>query len=245
VGERTREGNDLLIEMTESEVIDKVALCYGQMNEPPERACALGLSGLTMAEYFRDQGQDVLLFIDNIFRFVRPAPRSRRLLGRMPSAVRLPADARHRDGPAAGAHHVDDQGRRHERAGDLRAADDLTDPAPAQTFAHLDATTTLSRAIVEQGIYPAVDPLDSTSRALQPGIVSDEHYRTATTGPGGLAALQGPAGHHRHPRIEELSDEDRLTVSRARKIQRCSLAGDFVARAGDPRLTAPRCRGWR
>ena len=200
VGERTREGNDLLLEMTESGVLDKVALVYGQMNEPPGARLRVGLSGLTMAEYFRDQGQDVLLFIDNIFRFVQAGSEVSALLGRMPSAVGYQPTL------------ATEMGQLQERITSTRTgsvtsvqaiyvpADDLTDPAPANTFAHLDATTVLDRSIVEQGIYPAVDPLDSTSRALQPGIVSDEHYRTATRGAAGAAALQGPAGHHRHPR---------------------------------------------
>jgi F-type H+/Na+-transporting ATPase subunit beta len=172
VGERTREGNDLLLEMTESEVIDKVALVYGQMNEPPGARLRVGLSGLTMAEYFRDQGQDTLLFIDNIFRFVQAGSEVSALLGRMPSAVGYQPTL------------ATEMGQLQERITSTRTgsvtsiqaiyvpADDLTDPAPANVFAHLDATTTLSRAIVEKGIYPAVDPLDSTSRALQPGIVS-------------------------------------------------------------------------
>ena len=181
VGERTREGNDLWLEMTESGVVDKVALVYGQMNEPPGARLRVGLSGLTMAEYFRDEGQDVLLFIDNIFRFVQAGSEVSALLGRMPSAVGYQPTL------------ATEMGQLQERITSTRTgsvtsvqaiyvpADDLTDPAPANTFAHLDATTVLSRAIVEKGIYPAVDPLDSTSRALQPGIVSDEHYAVATS----------------------------------------------------------------
>ena len=200
VGERTREGNDLILEMNESGVIDKVALVYGQMNEPPGARLRVGLSGLTMAEYFRDQGQDVLLFIDNIFRFVQAGSEVSALLGRMPSAVGYQPTL------------ATEMGQLQERITSTRTgsvtsvqaiyvpADDLTDPAPANTFAHLDSTTVLSRAIVEKGIYPAVDPLDSTSRALQPGIVSDEHYRLRDAGAGGAAALPRPAGHHRHPR---------------------------------------------
>ncbi len=189
-----------MLEMTESGVIDKVALVYGQMNEPPGARLRVGLSGLTMAEYFRDQGQDVLLFIDNIFRFVQAGSEVSALLGRMPSAVGYQPTL------------ATEMGQLQERITSTRTgsvtsvqaiyvpADDLTDPAPANTFAHLDATTVLSRAIVEMGIYPAVDPLDSISRALQPGIVSEEHYRIATQRAGGAPALQGPAGHHRHPR---------------------------------------------
>src|SRR6476646_5539561 len=180
VGERTREGNDLLIEMTESGVIDKVALCYGQMNGPPGARLRVGLSGLTMAESFRDQGQDVLLFIDNIFRFVQAGSEVSALLGRMPSAVGYQPTLATEMGQLQERITSTTKGAVTSVQAIYVPADDLTDPAPAQTFAHLDATTTLSRAIVEQGIYPAVDPLDSVSRALQPGIVSDEHYRTAT-----------------------------------------------------------------
>ncbi|MGH3992722.1 MAG: F0F1 ATP synthase subunit beta, partial [Pseudonocardiaceae bacterium] len=177
VGERSREGNDLWLEMTESGVIDKTMLVFGQMNEPPGARMRVALAGLTMAEYFRDEeGQDVLLFIDNIFRFVQAGSEVSALLGRMPSAVGYQPTL------------ATEMGQLQERITSTRTgsvtsvqaiyvpADDLTDPAPANTFAHLDATTVLSRAIVEKGIYPAVDPLDSTSRALQPGIVSDEHY---------------------------------------------------------------------
>ena len=177
VGERTREGNDLLLEMTESSVIDKVALCYGQMNEPPGARLRVGLSGLTMAEYFRDQGQDVLLFIDNIFRFVQAGSEVSALLGRMPSAVGYQPTLATEMGQLQERITSTTKGAVTSVQAIYVPADDLTDPAPANTFAHLDATTMLSRAIVEQGIYPAVDPLDSTSRALQPGIVSDEHYR--------------------------------------------------------------------
>ena len=199
VGERTREGNDLLIEMTESEVIDKVALVYGQMNEPPGARLRVGLSGLTMAEYFRDQGQDVLLFIDNIFRFVQAGSEVSALLGRMPSAVGYQPTL------------ATEMGQLQERitsttTGSVTSvqaiyvpADDLTDPAPAATFAHLDSTAVLDRSIVEKGIYPAVSPLDSTSRALQPGVVSDEHYADHDRRAPDPAALQGPAGHHRDP----------------------------------------------
>jgi len=229
VGERTREGNDLLLEMEESGVLDKVALCYGQMNEPPGARLRVGLSGLTMAEYFRDQGQDVLLFIDNIFRFVQAGSEVSALLGRMPSAVGYQPTL------------ATEMGQLQERITSTKKgavtsvqaiyvpADDLTDPAPAQTFAHLDATTTLSRAIVEQGIYPAVDPLDSVSRALQPGIVSDEHYRVATGVQEVLQRYKDLQDIIAILGIEELSDEDRLTVSRARKIQRFLSQPNFVA----------------
>jgi F-type H+-transporting ATPase subunit beta len=220
VGERTREGNDLWLEMTESGVIDKTALVFGQMNEPPGARLRVALSGLTMAEYFRDQGQDVLLFIDNIFRFVQAGSEVSALLGRMPSAVGYQPTL------------ATEMGQLQERITSTRKgsvtsvqaiyvpADDLTDPAPANTFAHLDATTVLNRALTEQGIYPAVDPLDSFSRALQPDIVGEEHYRTAT-------AVQEILQRYKELQdiiailgIEELSDEDRVTVQRARKIQR-------------------------
>jgi len=180
VGERTREGNDLLLEMTESGVIDKVALCYGQMNEPPGARLRVGLSGLTMAEYFRDQGQDVLLFIDNIFRFVQAGSEVSALLGRMPSAVGYQPTLATEMGQLQERITSTSQGSVTSVQAIYVPADDLTDPAPANTFAHLDSTTVLSRGLVEQGIYPAVDPLDSTSRALGRGIVSDEHYETAT-----------------------------------------------------------------
>ncbi|HEX7582627.1 MAG TPA: F0F1 ATP synthase subunit beta [Gaiellaceae bacterium] len=229
VGERTREGNDLYREMAESGVLPKVAMVYGQMNEPPGARLRVGLSGLTMAEYFRDQGQDVLLFIDNIFRFVQAGSEVSALLGRMPSAVGYQPTL------------ATEMGQLQERITSTRTgsvtsvqaiyvpADDLTDPAPANTFAHLDATTVLSRAIVEKGIYPAVDPLDSTSRALQPGVVSDEHYRTA-------GRVQETLQRYRDLQdiiailgIDELSDEDKLVVQRARKIERFLSQPFFVA----------------
>jgi F-type H+-transporting ATPase subunit beta len=229
VGERTREGNDLIIEMTESKVLDKVALVYGQMNEPPGARLRVGLSGLTMAEYFRDEGQDVLLFIDNIFRFVQAGSEVSALLGRMPSAVGYQPTL------------ATEMGQLQERITSTRKgsvtsvqaiyvpADDLTDPAPANTFAHLDSTTVLSRAIVEQGIYPAVDPLDSTSRALQPGIVSHEHYDTATRVQEVLQRYRDLQDIIAILGIDELSDEDKLVVARARKIQRFLSQPNFVA----------------
>ncbi|HEV2712972.1 MAG TPA: F0F1 ATP synthase subunit beta [Gaiellaceae bacterium] len=229
VGERTREGNDLWLEMTESGVIDKVALVYGQMNEPPGARLRVGLSGLTMAEYFRDQGQDVLLFIDNIFRFVQAGSEVSALLGRMPSAVGYQPTL------------ATEMGQLQERITSTRTgsvtsvqaiyvpADDLTDPAPANTFAHLDATTVLSRAIVEQGIYPAVDPLDSFSRALQPGIVSDEHYETATRVQEVLQRYRDLQDIIAILGMDELSDEDKLIVQRARRIQRFLSQPNFVA----------------
>jgi F-type H+-transporting ATPase subunit beta len=220
VGERTREGNDLLIEMTESEVIDKVALCYGQMNEPPGARLRVGLSGLTMAEYFRDQGQDVLLFIDNIFRFVQAGSEVSALLGRMPSAVGYQPTLATEMGQLQERITSTSKGSVTSVQAIYVPADDLTDPAPANTFAHLDSTTVLSRALVEQGIYPAVDPLDSTSRALGRGIVSDEHYDTATRVQEILQRYKDLQDIIAILGIEELSDEDRLTVSRARKVQR-------------------------
>jgi len=229
VGERTREGNDLLLEMEESGVLDKVALCYGQMNEPPGARLRVGLSGLTMAEYFRDQGQDVLLFIDNIFRFVQAGSEVSALLGRMPSAVGYQPTLATEMGQLQERITSTTKGAVTSVQAIYVPADDLTDPAPAQTFAHLDATTTLSRAIVEQGIYPAVDPLDSVSRALQPGIVSDEHYRTATGVQEVLQRYKDLQDIIAILGIEELSDEDRLTVSRARKIQRFLSQPNFVA----------------
>jgi F-type H+-transporting ATPase subunit beta len=229
VGERTREGNDLYGEMTESGVIDKVALVYGQMNEPPGARLRVALSGLTMAEYFREQGQDVLLFIDNIFRFVQAGSEVSALLGRMPSAVGYQPTL------------ATEMGQLQERITSTRTgsvtsvqaiyvpADDLTDPAPANTFAHLDATTVLSRAIVEKGIYPAVDPLDSTSRALQPGIVSDEHYATATGVQQILQRYKDLQDIIAILGMDELTDEDKLVVSRARKVERFLSQPNFVA----------------
>ncbi len=229
VGERTREGNDLLLEMEESGVLDKVALCYGQMNEPPGARLRVGLSGLTMAEYFRDQGQDVLLFIDNIFRFVQAGSEVSALLGRMPSAVGYQPTLATEMGQLQERITSTTKGAVTSVQAIYVPADDLTDPAPAQTFAHLDATTTLSRAIVEQGIYPAVDPLDSTSRALQPGIVSEDHYRTATRVQEVLQRYKDLQDIIAILGIEELSDEDRLTVTRARKVQRFLSQPNFVA----------------
>src|SRR5829696_7984134 len=229
VGERTREGNDLWLEMEESGVLNKVALVYGQMNEPPGARLRVGLSGLTMAEYCRDQGQNTLLFIDNIFRFVQAGSEVSALLGRMPSAVGYQPTL------------ATEMGQLQERITSTRTgavtsvqaiyvpADDLTDPAPANTFAHLDATTVLSRAIVEQGIYPAVDPLDSTSRALSPGIVSDEHYATATAVQQVLQRYKDLQDIIAILGIDELTDEDKVVVSRARKIQRFLSQPNFVA----------------
>jgi F-type H+-transporting ATPase subunit beta len=229
VGERTREGNDLWLEMQESGVLDKVSLVYGQMNEPPGARLRVGLSGLTMAEYFRDEGQDVLLFIDNIFRFVQAGSEVSALLGRMPSAVGYQPTL------------ATEMGQLQERITSTKAgsvtsvqaiyvpADDYTDPAPATTFAHLDATTELNRAIVEQGIYPAVDPLTSVSRALQPDIVGEEHYETARGVQEILQRYKDLQDIIAILGMEELSDEDKLTVQRARKIQRFLSQPNFVA----------------
>ena len=230
VGERTREGNDLWSEMTESGVINKTALVYGQMNEPPGARMRVALTGLTMAEYFRDVGgQDVLLFVDNIFRFIQAGSEVSALLGRMPSAVGYQPTL------------ANDIGALQERITSTKTgsitsvqavyvpADDLTDPAPAGTFAHLDATTVLSRQIAELGIYPAVDPLDSTSRILDPLVIGEEHYNVAR---GVQAILQ------RYKELqdiiailgmEELSEDDKLTVARARKIQKFLSQAFFVA----------------
>lgn len=221
VGERTREGNDLYNEMTESGVIDKTVLVYGQMNEPPGARMRVGLSGLTMAEYFRDvEGQDVLLFIDNIFRFTQAGSEVSALLGRMPSAVGYQPTLATEMGALQERITSTSKGSITSVQAVYVPADDLTDPAPATTFAHLDATTVLSRDIASLGIYPAVDPLDSTSRILSPDIVGKEHYETARavqnilqryTELQDIIAIMG---------MDELSDEDKLIVSRARKIQR-------------------------
>jgi F-type H+-transporting ATPase subunit beta len=232
VGERTREGNDLWLEMTESGVIEKTCLMFGQMNEPPGARLRVGLSGLTMAEYFRDEeGQDVLLFIDNIFRFVQAGSEVSALLGRMPSAVGYQ--------PTLGT----EMGALQERITSTKTgsitsvqaiyvpADDLTDPAPATTFSHLDATTVLSRQIAELGIYPAVDPLDSTSRILDPNIVGQEHYETARTVQRILQRYKDLQDIIAILGIDELSEEDKLTVQRARKIQRFLSQPFFVAEA--------------
>ena len=221
VGERTREGNDLYNEMTESGVIDKTVLVYGQMNEPPGARMRVGLSGLTMAEYFRDvEGQDVLLFIDNIFRFTQAGSEVSALLGRMPSAVGYQPTLATEMGALQERITSTHKGSITSVQAVYVPADDLTDPAPATTFAHLDATTVLSRSISSLGIYPAVDPLDSTSRILSPDIVGREHYETARavqnilqryTELQDIIAIMG---------MDELSEEDKRTVSRARKVQR-------------------------
>jgi F-type H+/Na+-transporting ATPase subunit beta len=229
VGERTREGNDLLLEMEESGVLDKVALVYGQMNEPPGARLRVGLSGLTMAEYFRDSGQDVLLFIDNIFRFTQAGSEVSALLGRMPSAVGYQPTLATEMGQLQERITTTNKGSVTSIQAIYVPADDYTDPAPATTFAHLDSSVVLDRAIVEQGIYPAMNPLDSFSRALQPGIVSEEHYAVATRVQEILQRYKDLQDIIAILGIEELSDEDRLTVSRARKIQRFLSQPNFVA----------------
>jgi len=229
VGERTREGNDFYHEMKTSDVLDKVSLVYGQMNEPPGNRLRVGLTGLTLAENFRDEGRDVLLFIDNIYRFTLAGVECSALLGRMPSAVGYQPTL------------AEEMGKLQERITSTKSgsitsiqavyvpADDLTDPSPATTFAHLDATVVLSRQIAELGIYPAVDPLDSTSRQLDPLVVGQEHYDTAR-------AVQNTLQRYKELRdiiailgMDELSEEDKLTVSRARKIQRFLSQPYFVA----------------
>ncbi len=221
VGERTREGNDLYHEMIESGVIDKTALVFGQMNEPPGSRMRVGLTGLTMAEYFRDEeGQDVLLFIDNIFRFTQAGSEVSALLGRMPSAVGYQPTLATEMGALQERITSTKKGSITSVQAVYVPADDLTDPAPATTFAHLDATTVLSRQISELGIYPAVDPLDSSSRILDPEIVGKEHYEVARRVQEVLQRYKDLQDIIAILGIDELSDEDRLTVSRARKIQR-------------------------
>ncbi len=229
VGERTREGNDFYHEMKEGGVLDKVALVYGQMNEPPGNRLRVALTGLTMAEYFRDEGRDVLLFVDNIYRYTLAGTEVSALLGRMPSAVGYQPTL------------AEEMGRLQERITSTRTgsitsfqavyvpADDLTDPSPATTFAHLDATMVLSRQIAELGIYPAVDPLDSTSRQLDPLVVGEEHYSVARS-------VQATLQRYKELRdiiailgMDELSPEDKLAVARARKIQRFLSQPFFVA----------------
>ena len=229
VGERTREGNDFYHEMRESDVLDKVALVYGQMNEPPGNRLRVALTGLTMAEHFRDEGRDVLMFIDNIYRYTLAGTEVSALLGRMPSAVGYQPTL------------AEEMGILQERITSTRAgsitsiqavyvpADDLTDPSPATTFAHLDATVVLSRQVAELGIYPAVDPLDSTSRQLDPLLIGEEHYETAR-------AVQNTLQRYKELKdiiailgMDELSEEDKRVVARARKIQRFLSQPFFVA----------------
>jgi F-type H+-transporting ATPase subunit beta len=237
VGERTREGNDLYEEMKESGVINssnfsesKVALVYGQMNEPPGARMRVGLTALTMAEYFRDiNKQDVLLFIDNIFRFTQAGSEVSALLGRMPSAVGYQPTLATEMGALQERITSTTQGSITSIQAVYVPADDLTDPAPATTFAHLDATTVLSRNLAAKGIYPAVDPLDSTSTMLQPGIVSEEHYEIAETVKETLQRYKELQDIIAILGIDELSEEDRLTVARARKVERFLSQPFFVA----------------
>ena len=251
VGERTREGNDLYNEMIESGVIKNTALVYGQMNEPPGARMRVALSGLTMAEYFRDQEhQDVLLFIDNIYRFTQRGSEVSALLGRMPSAVGYQPTL------------ATEMGALQERITSTKSgsitsiqavyvpADDLTDPAPATTFAHLDATTTLSRGIASLGIFPAVDPLDSTSRALTPAIVGEEHYNVARGVQNILQRYKELQDIIAIMGMDELSEEDKLIVNRARKIQRFlsqpfSVAEQFTGYKGKYVPLAETIRGFK
>ena len=230
VGERTREGNDLYYELKESGVIEKTTMVFGQMNEPPGARMRVGLTGLTMAEYFRDQGgKDVLLFIDNIFRFTQAGSEVSALLGRMPSAVGYQPTLQTEMGALQERITSTKSGSITSVQAVYVPADDLTDPAPATTFAHLDATTVLSRSIVELGIYPAVDPLESTSRILDPRIVGEEHYKVAR-------AVQEILQKYKELQdiiailgMDELSEDDKLVVSRARKVQRFLSQPFFVA----------------
>jgi F-type H+/Na+-transporting ATPase subunit beta len=231
VGERSREGNDLWLEMKESGVIDKTMLVFGQMNEPPGARMRVALSGLTMAEYFREQGQDVLLFIDNIFRFVQAGSEVSALLGRMPSQVGYQPTLETEMGELQERITSTREGSVTSVQAIYVPADDLTDPAPASVFAHLNATTVLSRSISEKGIYPAVDPLDSTSTILKPDIVGEEHYRVATQVQEILQRYKELQDIIAILGIDELSDEDKLTVQRARKIERFLSQPFFVAEA--------------
>lgn len=230
VGERTREGNDLYYEMQESGVINKTTMVFGQMNEPPGARMRVGLTGLTMAEYFRDQGgKDVLLFIDNIFRFTQAGSEVSALLGRMPSAVGYQPTLQTEMGALQERITSTKNGSITSVQAVYVPADDLTDPAPATTFAHLDATTVLSRSIVELGIYPAVDPLESTSRILDPRIVGEEHYKVARGVQEILQRYKELQDIIAILGMDELSDEEKLVVSRARKIQRFLSQPFFVA----------------
>ncbi len=229
VGERTREGNDFYHEMKESNVLDKVSLVYGQMNEPPGNRLRVALTGLTMAEYFRDEGRDVLLFIDNIYRYTLAGTEVSALLGRMPSAVGYQPTLASEMGALQERITSTKKGSITSIQAVYVPADDLTDPSPATTFAHLDATVVLSRQVAELGIYPAVDPLDSTSRQLDPLIVGEDHYNTAR-------GVQGVLQRYKELKdiiailgMDELSEEDKQSVSRARKIQRFLSQPFFVA----------------
>jgi len=230
VGERTREGNELFLEMSESGVIDKTALVFGQMNEPPGTRLRVALTALTMAEYFRDkQNQDVLLFIDNIFRFTQAGSEVSALLGRMPSAVGYQPNLASEMGALQERITTTKNGSITSVQAIYVPADDLTDPAPATAFSHLDATTVLSRRIAELGIYPAIDPLDSTSRILDPHILGEEHYSIARRVQRTLQRYKELQDIIAILGMEELSEEDKLTVQRARKIQKFLSQPFFVA----------------
>src|SRR5207249_2769859 len=230
VGERTREGNDLWLEMKESGVINKTALVYGQMTEPPGARLRVGLTGLTVAEYFRDEeGQDVLLFIDNIFRFTQAGSEVSALLGRMPSAVGYQPNLATEMGELQERITSTKKGSITSVQAIYVPADDYTDPAPATAFAHLDATTNLSRALTELGIYPAVDPLASTSRILDPRIIGNEHYQVARSVKQILQRYKDLQDIIAILGIDELSEDDKLTVSRARKLQKFLSQPFFVA----------------
>lgn len=230
VGERTREGNDLMIEMTESKVIDKTALVFGQMNEPPGARARVALTALTMAEHFRDkEGRDLLLFIDNIFRFTQAGSEMSALLGRMPSAVGYQPTLATEMGALQERITSTNKGSITSVQAVYVPADDLTDPAPATTFSHLDSTVVLNRSLSELGIYPAVDPLDSSSTVLEPSTVGDEHYKTAREVQRVLQRYKDLQDIIAILGMEELSDEDKLTVSRARKIQKFLSQPFFVA----------------
>ena len=220
VGERTREGNDFYYEMKESEVLDKVSLVYGQMNEPPGNRLRVGLTGLTIAEHFRDEGRDVLMFIDNIYRYTLAGTEVSALLGRMPSAVGYQPTLAQEMGVLQERITSTSTGSITSFQAVYVPADDLTDPSPATTFAHLDATLVLSRQIAELGIYPAVDPLDSTSRLLDPNIIGEEHYQTARSVQAVLQRYKELQDIIAILGMDELSEDDKLTVQRARKIQR-------------------------
>src|SRR5580692_8360430 len=229
VGERSREGNDLWLEMKESEVLDKTMLCFGQMNEPPGARMRVALTGLTMAEYFRDKGQDVLLFIDNIFRFVQAGSEVSALLGRMPSQVGYQPTLETEMGQLQERITSTKNGSVTSIQAIYVPADDYTDPAPASVFAHLNATTALSRAISEKGIYPAVDPLDSTSTILKADILGEDHFRVANRVKEILQRYKELQDIIAILGIDELSDEDKLTVQRARRIERFLSQPFFVA----------------
>lgn len=251
VGERTREGNDLYWEMTESGVIDKTAMVFGQMNEPPGARMRVALTALTMAEYFRDEeGQDVLLFIDNIFRFTQAGSEVSALLGRIPSSVGYQPTLATEMGALQERITSTKKGSITSVQAIYVPADDLTDPAPATTFAHLDATTTLSRAITEMGIYPAVDPLESTSRIMDPNILGDEHYNTAREVQEVLQKYKDLQDIIAILGMDELSDSDKLVVNRARRIQRFlsqpfSVAEQFTGKPGKYLPIKETVRGFR